>query len=325
MNHLSRLGKVMCAALAALALCVPGAASAADYPSKPISIVCAFGAGTGADLILRPAIPYMKEVLGTDVITEYKAGSAGIVGANYFATKRPDGYSLLFYNQPHILLQEMFMKTAYKTDDLVPVLGLTYRPDFLIVRSDDSRFKTAQDVFNYAKANPGKLTVGTVGMYSGNHLTYLLLEKNTGLKMTRVPFESGGKMFAAILGGQVDVVLSSYMWVTTYEGKLTALASATQERLAPDVPTFIECGVNNVYGSTNSNYVFVSKKAPKKVIDFLRERLATLVHNEAFLKDFLKATSTYDCAVYDWKKCEEEIANYRKQIASVEPMLREAE
>ncbi len=325
MNRLSRLGKVMCAALAALALCVPGAASAADYPSKPISIVCAFGAGTGADLILRPAIPYMKEVLGTDVITEYKAGSAGIVGANYFATKRPDGYSLLFYNQPHILLQEMFMKTAYKTDDLVPVLGLTYRPDFLIVRSDDSRFKTAQDVFNYAKANPGKLTVGTVGMYSGNHLTYLLLEKNTGLKMTRVPFESGGKMFAAILGGQVDVVLSSYMWVTTYEGKLTALASATQERLAPDVPTFIECGVNNVYGSTNSNYVFVSKKAPKKVIDFLRERLATLVHNEAFLKDFLKATSTYDCAVYDWKKCEEEIANYRKQIASVEPMLREAE
>lgn len=325
MNRFSRLGKVMCAALAALALCVPGAASAADYPSKPISIVCAFGAGTGADLILRPAIPYMKEVLGTDVITEYKAGSAGIVGANYFATKRPDGYSLLFYNQPHILLQEMFMKTAYKTDDLVPVLGLTYRPDFLIVRSDDSRFKTAQDVFNYAKANPGKLTVGTVGMYSGNHLTYLLLEKNTGLKMTRVPFESGGKMFAAILGGQVDVVLSSYMWVTTYEGKLTALASATQERLAPDVPTFIECGVNNVYGSTNSNYVFVSKKAPKKVIDFLRERLATLVHNEAFLKDFLKATSTYDCAVYDWKKCEEEIANYRKQIASVEPMLREAE
>lgn len=323
MKKQSLFGKAICIALAALAFSLPATVKAADYPAKPISVICSFGAGTGADLILRPAIPYMKEVLGTDVITEYKAGSAGIVGANYFATKRPDGYSLLFYAQPHILLQEMFMKTAYKTDDLVPVLGLTYRPDFLIVRSDDSRFKTAQDVFDYAKANPGKLTVGTVGMYSGNHLTYLLLEKNTGLKMTRVPFESGGKMLAAMLGGQVDVILSSYMWVTTYEGKLTPLASATQERLDPNVPTFIECGVNNVYGSTNSNYVFVNKKTPKKIIDFLRERLATLASNEAFLKDFLKATSVYDCAVYDWKKCEEEIANYRKQIASVEDMLRE--
>lgn len=325
MNVRTMFASFLPAALAALALCLPGAAEAADYPRKPVSIVCAFGAGTGADLILRPAIPYIKEALGVDIVTEYKAGSAGIVGANYFATKRPDGYSLLFYNQPHILLQEMFMKTAYKTEDLVPVLGLTYRPDFLIARADDDRFKTAQDVLDYARANPGKLTVGTVGMYSGNHLTYLLLEKNAGLKMTRVPFESGGKMLAAMLGGQVDVILSSYMWIPTYEGKLKALASATQERLAPDVPTFIECGVNNVYGSTNSNFLFISKKAPREVIEFLKEKLAPLVANEAFLADFLKATSEYDCAVYDWKKCEEEIRAYREQIASVEDLLRQAD
>ena len=143
--------------------------------------------------------------------------------------------------------------------------------------------------------------------------------------MTRVPFESGGKMLAAMLGGQVDVILSSYMWIPTYEGKLTALASATQERLAPEVPTFIECGVNNVYGSTNSNFVFVSKKAPKEVIEFLKEKLAPLAENKAFLADFLKATSEYDCAVYDWKKCEEEIRAYRDQIASVEDLLRQAD
>lgn len=303
----------------------PSLANAADYPRKPISIVCSFGAGTGADLILRPTLPYIKETLGTEIVPEYKAGSAGIVGANYFATKRPDGYTLLFYNQPHILLQDKFMKTAVKTDDLVPLLGLTYRPDFLIVRADDPRFKTIQDLIKYAKENPGKLTVGTVGKYSGNHLTYLLLQKNTDLEMTRVPFENGGKMLAALLGGQVDCVLSSHMWLDQYEGKLKALASATEERLDPEVPTFVEVGIPNVYGSTNSNYIFASKKTPPEVLAFLKEKFNALAENKALQEDYLKAIGKYDYAIYNADRCAEEIEKYRKQIESVDALLREDE
>lgn len=303
---------------------LPISANSATYPRKAISIVCAFGPGTGADLMLRPALPYLKDILGQDVVTEYKSGSAGIVGANYFATKRADGYTLLFYNQPHILMQDKFMKTMYKTDDLIPLLGLTYRPDFLIVRSNDTRFKTAKDLFDYARANPGKLTVGTVGKYSGNHLTYLLLEKNTGLKMTRVPFQNGGKMAAALLGGQIDAMLSSHMQLSTYEGHLKGLASATEERLDPSIPTFIECGVNNVYGTSNSNYIFVSKRTPKKVLQYLREKFSTLPQNENFRKDFMDVVGKYDFAIYDEAKCLEEIEKYRSQINSVDDLLREA-
>lgn len=310
---------------AVLALVPALPAAAATYPSKPVSIVCAFGAGTGADLILRPVIPFLKQALGTDVVTEYKSGAGGIVGANYFMTKRPDGYSLLLYNQPHILLQEMFMSTAYKTEDLVPVLGLTFRPDFLIVRSDDERFATAQDVLEYTRANPGKLTVGTTGVYSGNHLTYALLEKATGLKMTRVPFESGGKMLAALLGSQVDAILSSYMWVGTYDGQLKALASSTGKRLVPDVPTFAECGVEGVADTANSNFLFVHKKTPRAVIDHLREKLAPLARDEALKQAMFDANMEYDYAVYDWQQCEREIANYRTQIAKVEDLLRAAQ
>ncbi len=324
MNAKKLFVKILPAALAALALYLPGAADAANYPRKPISIICAFGAGTGADLILRPVIPFLQEALGTDVVPEYKSGAAGIVGANYFMTKRADGYSLLFYNQPHILLQEMFMKTAYKTEDLVPVLGLTFRPDFIISRSGDTRFKNAQDVLDYAKANPGKLTVGTTGVYSGNHLTYALLEKATGLKMTRVPFESGGKMVAALLGAQVDVILSSYMWIGTYEGQLAALASCTSKRLAPDVPTLEEFGVEGVSDTANSNFIFAHKNTPAPVLDYLKEKLAPLTRDEALKKAMFDANMQYDYAVYDWKECEKEIDNYRAQIAKVEDLLREA-
>lgn len=321
------LVKFFCAFLAAAFLAPLGAmrSNAADYPRKPVSIVCSFGAGTGADLILRPTLPYIKEALGVDIVPEYKAGSAGIVGANYFATKRPDGYTLLFYNQPHIILQDKFMKTAVKTDDLIPLLGLTHRPDFLIVRADDPRFKNIQELIKYAKENPGKLTVGTVGKYSGNHLTYLLLQKNTDLEMTRVPFENGGKMLAALLGGQVDCVLSSHMWLDQYEGKLKALASATQERLDPDVPTFAEAGIPNVYGSTNSNYIFVNKKTPPEIVNILREKFKTLSENKALQEDYMKAIGKYDYAIYPPERCEKEIENYRKQIDSVDALLREDE
>ncbi len=306
-------------------LCAALDTQAADYPRKPVSIVCAFGAGTGADLILRPTIPYIKEALGTEIVPEYKAGSAGIVGANYFATKRPDGYTLLFYNQPHILLQDKFMKTSVKTDDLIPLLGLTHRPDFLIVRADDPRFKDIQALIAYAKENPGKLTVGTVGKYSGNHLTYLLLKKNTDLEMTRVPFENGGKMLAALLGGQVDCVLSSHMWLDQYEGKLKAIASATEERLDPDVPTFVEVGIPNVFGSTNSNYIFASKKTPPEVLAYLREKFSALAQNKQLQEEYLKAMGKYDYAIHDEAKCMEEIEKYRKQIDSVDALLREDE
>ncbi len=316
---------LLCLSLLALCLGLSAPAQAASYPSKPITLVNPFGAGTGLDLIVRPVVPFIKEALGTEIVTDYKTGAAGIVGANYFMTRRPDGYNMLVYNQPHIIMQEMFMNTSYKSADLIPVLGVTYRPDFLIVRLNDERFKTAQDVVAYATANPGKLTVGTTGVYSGNHLTYALFEKSTGLNMVRVPFESGGKMLAALLGGQVDVVLSGYLWVPTYEGQLKALASSTRERLVPDVPTMGECGIEGVVDSANSSYFFMHKNTPEPIINYLREKLAPLVHSEALKQAMIDANMRYDYAVFDWKQCAIEIDRYRDQIAKVKDLLKESE
>lgn len=92
----------------------------------------------------------------------------------------------------------------------------------------------------YARENPGKLTVGTTGSLSSNHLSFALFSKLTGLQMTRVPFNSAGKMNAALLGGQIDATFNNLQWLTMYPGKLRVLSTASTERLQPDIPTFIQ-------------------------------------------------------------------------------------
>lgn len=304
---------------AVMAYAAPAPARAADYPSKTITMICPFGAGSGADIIIRPLIPYMKEALGTEVVMDYKAGAAGIVGANFFMTTRPDGYTLLTYNQPHILLQERFMKTAYDTDAFVPLLAVTFRPDHILVNKN-GRFKSVDDIIAYARANPGKLTVGTVGVYSGNHLTYALLEREwdkLGIRMTRVPFESGGKMISALIGEQVDMALSGITWTANYEDVIS-LASCTEEQEVEGIPTLKSMGYD-VYGSYTSNYIFAHRKAPKEVIDFLCERLATLKGNEALKADLVK--SGVEPTIFTAEEAEALNAQFIRNIDSVSDLL----
>ncbi len=287
-----RMNKFLCSVLTGLCLMglIGTAATAqAAYPEKDITLICPFGAGSGSDIIIRPLIPYMKEALGTNVVMDYKGGAGGIVGANYYTTVRPDGYTLLTYNQPHIHLQERFMKTAYKTADFVPLLAVTFRPDHILTQKN-GKFKSVDDIIAYAKANPGKLTVGTTGVYSGNHLTYALLEKEwgkLGIKMTRVPFEQGGKMISALIGGQIDIALSGITWTKNYS-EIISLASCTEDTVEEGIPTLKSMGYD-VYGSFSSNYIFARKNTPPDVLDFLRTRLASLATNENLKKDLIRA------------------------------------
>ena len=101
------------------------------YPDRPVTVVLPFGAGSGADRIIRVMLPRMEELLGQKIILDYKTGGGAVVGSNYFMTTKPDGYTLLFYNQPHITMQSTFQKTAYNNDNLVPIFGATWRPDSL--------------------------------------------------------------------------------------------------------------------------------------------------------------------------------------------------
>lgn len=296
-------------------------ARAGTYPDRPITVICPFGAGSGADRIFRVVLPYLENAFGQKIVVDYKSGGGGVVGSNYFMTTKPDGYTLLFYNQPHISMQERFQKTAYSSAKLLPILGVTWRPDIVTVRTD-SPFKTMDDLIAYAKANPGRLTIGNTGSLSSNHLAFALLTKAADIKVTRVPFESGGKMNAALLGGQIDACFSNMQWLAVYPGQLRALASTANERPTPDIPTFIESGYPDLVDISAMNILYAREGTPPEILAFLRDKVAPLLHDEGLKADYIREGIDY--GVFDSAQVQKLTEQFGIQIESARDTIRES-
>ena len=308
-----------CLLLAGLCLIDPSSATAREYPSRPITLVNPFGAGSSADIVVRLIEPFIKEAFGVNVVMSYKEGAGGVVGVNEFVTMKPDGYSIIYYNYPHYQLQPRFGKTLFKPGDLEPLMWVNAGPEGLLVRSD-SPFKTIQEFLDYAKANPGKLAIGNTGTFGSNHVTYALLEKETGLKFTRIPFTNGSKSMTAVLAGEIDAALISAEMAGFYEGKMRVLAVAGEERMQtlPDVPTFKEIGYPGIINVLCTNF-FTQKGVPPEILENMRARFATIVNDPKFKE--LMSSKGYSAPMGDWKvqKANEEAITRR--IESVIPIF----
>lgn len=282
--------------------------TASNFPEKQLTIICPFGAGGGSDVTLRPVIPYLEEELGQTVVINYKEGAGGIAGVNEYMAANPDGYTLVTYNDPHIFLQPEFMETAYNRDDLIPLMGISQKPDSIFV-SVDSPFETLEDLVAYAKEHPGELTGGTTGTYSANHLTFAMMEQATGADCTRIPFENGNKEFTALLAGDIDFAVAPVESLITYEGSVRILAIAAEERCAEakDAPTFKELGYEGVINTVNNN-IYVLADTPEEVVTILQEKFANVCEKET-LADDLRAVGVTP-ALYN----AEELAAYEDII-----------
>lgn len=305
--------------LALIAGCGSGAGG--SYPSKPITVVMPYAAGGGADLHLRTLQPYIKEALGQEIVITYKEGAGGVMAMNDYVNTKADGYTLIAYNLPHLFLQPKFEKTAFKPDDVVPLLAAAVRPEAILVLKD-SKFKTLKDLVDYAKQNPGKVTAGNTASFSGNHLTHVLVEKAAGIKMTRVVFDGGAKNMTALLGGQVDIVIGNTgLWATQKEKtRILAVAGLERDSDAPDAPTFKELGFNGVI-SEGVNLVYALKGTPAPVLETLRAKLATLGQKENLKKDMVAKGIPYK--FMDWKQCEDYTKQIAKDLSDVEPLMRQ--
>lgn len=312
---------LLAAGLLILHLFSLSAVAAAPYPSRAITVICPFGAGSGSDRIFRVALPYLEKALGQKIVMDYKSGGGGVVGSNYFMTTKADGYTLLFYSQPHITMQSTFQKTAYNNDNLVPILGMTWRPDILTVRADGP-FRTLNDLVAYARAHPGKLTIGNTGSLSSNHLAFSLFTRAAGMTATRVPFESGGKMNIALVGGQIDACFSNMQWLSVYPGQIRALASAAAERPAADIPTFTELGYPQLEGVASLDVLCVRKGTPDNVITLLREKVVPLLSDEQVRADYLQAGIDY--GMFDGPAVEKIVTRFHRQAADMRDVILES-
>lgn len=286
-RFLSRSHSVLSALSAVLlALSVQGAALAqADFPSKSVTMVVPFPPAGSTDVIGRLLAQTMGKHLGQSVLVENVGGAGGTIGSAKVARAAGDGYTLLFNNMAQASAPSLYAKLPFDPlVDFEPVGPLVEVPMILVARKNFPG-DSLQSVFEYAKANPGKLNFATAGVGATTHLCEVLLQFSTGLKWTAVPYKGTGPALNDLLGGQVDVICDQPASTLGHikSGNLKPIAVATKVRLKslPEVPTFEESGMPG-FQLAVWHGLYASKGTPKPVIDKLSAALRQSLADPTF-------------------------------------------
>lgn len=236
--------KVRLLALAALALCMPAAASAQGWPSAPIRIVVPFTPGASTDIVARRIAPRLGELLGQPVVVENRGGAGGLIGAQSVLSAPPDGHTLFVATTSHSALPALHDRMPYDTlKDFVSVALIADMPGIIVV-NPSLPVTTFPQFLDYAKKNA--LTYGTAGAGTFPHLGIELLKSRAKIPMTHVPYKGAAPALADVIAGHVHVKLDAY--VTSHAhmatGKLKAVAVTSAGRIPelPDVPAVAEFG-----------------------------------------------------------------------------------
>jgi tripartite-type tricarboxylate transporter receptor subunit TctC len=243
---MAKFGVVLLAGLLALGCCLSGVAGAADFPSKPVYLIVGYNPGGGTDMNARALASAATEYLNNQpLIIVNKPGAQGLLGPKFVSTSKPDGYTLAMgWGNSEFTFGQYLMKIPFDWKKFKPVIAVNALTSCLAVPAD-SPFKTAQELIDYAKKNPGKLKWTHTGRGSFNHANGLDLMRVTGIKMTEVPNVGGAKTRNLVAGGHVDCAFFASFLALSVPDKVRVLGMAYPERdpAFPNVPTFKEMGV----------------------------------------------------------------------------------
>ena len=269
-----------CAMALLVALCA-AAASAQNYPVRPIRLICPYVPGGGADIFARTVGQKLTEALGQTVVVDNRADANGGIGTELVARAAPDGYTLLLANSgPMTINPVLYRKVAYDPikDFASVTLGAIYF--YVLVVQPSFPATTLNDFTGVLKARPGQMTYGSTGIGGGNHLSGELFNLMTGTKSIHVPYTGSAAALAALLGGQLnymfDTVITSVPLVRA--GRLRAFGVTARKRSSalPDVPTLEELGLKG-FELTQWQALAAPAGTPKPVVDLLhREAVKAL-------------------------------------------------
>ena len=254
----------------ALVLALPGAALAqSGYPTRPVSLIVPYAAGGVADVGMRILGDKLSDRLKQAFVIENRPGAGGVAAAQAGATATPDGYTLLMTGNNTAIAESLFNKLPYNVLKDFDSISTAAFFDVLIVTRAGSPLKSVQDVIAAAKANPGKLNIGTINPGSTQNLAADLFASMADIKVAIVPFRASPDMAAAVMRGDVDVAFEFYAAISGLlaDNKIVALASTGQKRTAylPDVPTVIEGGLKG-YDVSSWNGLSVPHGTPSTVV-----------------------------------------------------------
>lgn len=270
------------------AAALPLASAHSAYPQYPINMVVSYGPGGGTDLVARAIAPYIEKYLGDGarIVVQNRPGAGGAIGFAEIARAKADGYTVGFLNTPNLVTIPIERKTHYHWTDFDLLGNLIDDADSFAVHAN-SPIKTLKDLAEYARANPGKVTVGTTGVGSDDHLAMLLFQRMANVDMLHVPYKGASEVRTALVGGEITMAAMNIGEVMAYVQGGTPmhdLGVMGEERadLAPEIPTFKEQGYDVIMSSLRG------LGAPKGLPVEIKERLVAAIEKAANDPEFLE-------------------------------------
>jgi len=258
-----------------------GAAHAAElaYPTKPIRMTVASGAGGGLDFVARLVGTPLTDALGQSVVVDNRAGASGSIAADVTAHAAPDGYTLMMLSAS-LVVYGIVNKTPYDLyRDFDPVSQVAASPYILTVHPS-LPVKSVAELIAHAKANPSKLNFASTGNASLAHLAGELFAMTTGTKLVHIPYKGVGAALTDMLSGQIQMSFFSggsvYSQVRSQKLRALAIASTTRAKMAPELPTMTEAGVPG-FAVTQWHGLLAPHGTPRTIIDRLHREIVKAV------------------------------------------------
>ena len=255
---------------------------AADYPSRTVRIIVSAAAGGGNDLIARLVGQHLQPKWGQSIVVENRPGAGNNLAAEFVYKSDPDGYTLLVSPPaPLVVNKALFKELRFEPEKLERVAISSYIPNVLAVKPD-SPFKTAQELFAFAKANPGKLTYGSQGNGTTGHLTAALFEMLIGAKHAHLPYGGAGPALRDLAAGVYDFIfadIGTVLPLTQGERPVRMLAATVKKApsIARHLPTIAEVGMPELESDTWTAFT-----APPGTPLAIREKWAAAIKEVMF-------------------------------------------
>jgi len=279
-----------------------GAASAADYPSRPLRLVVSFPPGGSADFQARILGTKLSEQLGQQFIIDNRPGGSGVVALETVAKSAPNGYTLLLGPMSGLTMNPaIFSKLPYDSvRDFVPI-SLTSRVTLALAASPSLPANSVKELIALAKASPGKLTYGSTGIGNVTHLAGEMLKSLAGINLVHVPYKGAGPQLIDVMSGNVSIGFTSLTGAIPHvrSGKLKGLVVTSKQRhsAAPDIPTVAEVGMPDIEICTGWFGILAPARTPKAVVSRLNSEIMRVINTPETQQRFLgqgldPATST---------------------------------
>jgi len=257
--------------------CIACAATAQDWPTRPMRLIVPFAPGGATDIPARLLAPKLQDALGQPVVIENRTGAGGIIGMQAGAQAQPDGYTLLMATNAEIVMHpSIYPKLPYDPlKDLAPVSIIVESPMLLVV-PPGSPFSTVAELLAAAKAKPGVLTFSTAGTGSTSHVLTEMMAQQAHVQFLHVPYKGGAPASTAVSTGEVNFALlnlgSAINFVKGGKAKALAVTSGQRNPSFPDWPTAIEAGVPGF-----NEHIWIGMAVPAGTPRPIVERLSTEV------------------------------------------------